>query len=416
LATYTVNPGGGTLEINSRLTVTLPAGFTFNSSPSLAVSSGGATLALIQGGSGSQFAVFEVDNAPISGGESVTLGSFAVATGTLLDTPIPVAAALPLTMQATNNALTTDNDATPFSAGAFASEPGAVATFVGAFSTIDLAPDSFGEEFGPPDTPTTEIGRVLIQPEISIPNPVPLQQPINILTPAAAPNSLSTGDTVTVMIGGSFAGIQTAFASSSANCLSPISGTTATVSPFQIAVSGVPINQNNPTFLCMTSSGQTLLPQNPTGFTASVVPGTSTDFLGVAATITPGNAGSITYTNGGVVPVGNFFTGDDAGYSSLLRVNNAGTGTVQVFVLAQPDTGGPALIGPLATLGAGEGTVFTEPQVESSTGLNLANSGQRATIQLIIGGNAAEVAATTLLVNPGGVVDNVSLAAPPMLR
>ncbi|MEA2757079.1 MAG: hypothetical protein QOJ54_3368, partial [Aliidongia sp.] len=119
------------------------------------------------------------------------------------------------------------------------------------------------------------------------------------------------------------------------------------------------------------------------------------------------------YTNGGVVQVGNFFTGDDAGYSSLLRVNNAGSGTVQVFAFVQPDTGGPPLIGPLGTLGAGEGTVFTESVVASATGLNLANSGQRATIQLIIGGNAAEVAASTLLVNPGGVVDNVSLASPP---
>jgi hypothetical protein len=198
--------------------------------------------------------------------------------------------------------------------------------------------------------------------------------------------------------------------------LAPIPGVTTSVSTFQISLSGVPIKLDGQTFLCMTSSGQTLLPQNLNGFTSSVAPGTSTDFL--SFTPTGQGSGATAYTDGGVVPVGNFFTGDDAGYSSLLRVNNAGAGTVQVFVMVQPDTGGPPLIGPLATLGAGEGTVFTEPQVASATGLNLANSGQRSTIQLIIGGNAAEVAATTLLVSPGGVVANVSLAPPPppMLR
>jgi hypothetical protein len=47
-------------------------------------------------------------------------------------------------------------------------------------------------------------------------------------------------------------------------------------------------------------------------------------------------------------------------------VNNAGLTAVQLFVIAQPDTGGPPLIGPLATLGVGMGTVFTEPQVASA--------------------------------------------------
>ncbi|MGB8840835.1 MAG: hypothetical protein WCC64_07165 [Aliidongia sp.] len=181
--------------------------------------------------------------------------------------------------------------------------------------------------------------------------------------------------------------------------------------PTQAAITDVPINRE--VFLCVTAgTSGALLQQNPNGFVPTGTPGSSTDFLAFNTIVE--FPGIIVYTNGGVVAVGNFFTGDDAGYSSLLRVNNAGGSTVQVFVLAQPDTGGPPLIGPLATLGAGEGTVFSEPQVASATGLSLANSGQRATIQLIIGGDATNVAATTLLVNPGGVVDNASLAAPSM--
>ena len=65
--------------------------------------------------------------------------------------------------------------------------------------------------------------------------------------------------------------------------------------------------------------------------------------------------------------------------------------------MVQPDTGGPQLTGLIGTLGAGMGTVFTEAQVQANVpGLNLANSGQRATLQLIIAGevdNAADIAA-----------------------
>jgi hypothetical protein len=406
LATYAVNAGGGSLEINSRLTVTLPAGFTFSSSPALS-DTGTATLPLIQGGTGSQLAVFQVSDAPIVPGQSVTLGTFSVSSGTLLGTPIPVAAALPLTMQATNNALITNNDATPFSKGAFASEPGATGIYVGAIQFIDLSPPSFGSMFlSSPDTRTAVVSATAIQAETVD----AATQSVPVLGPTGALNSLATTDTATVTLSGLFNGIQTAFASTTSDCKSPIAGSSVPTSPFQAAIPDVPINRE--IFFCVTAgTSGALLQQNPNGFVPTGTPGTSTDFLAYNTIVE--FPGIIVYTNGGVVQVGNFFTGDDAGYSSLLRVNNAGSGTVQVFAFVQPDTGGPPLIGPLGTLGAGEGTVFTESVVASATGLNLANSGQRATIQLIIGGNAAEVAASTLLVNPGGVVDNVSLASPP---
>src|ERR1700722_12307698 len=51
LATYSVNRG--TLEINSRFAVTLPAGFSFSSQPAL-TSTSGTTFALAGGGIGSQ--------------------------------------------------------------------------------------------------------------------------------------------------------------------------------------------------------------------------------------------------------------------------------------------------------------------------------------------------------------------------
>ena len=79
-----------------------------------------------------------------------------------------------------------------------------------------------------------------------------------------------------------------------------------------------------------------------------------------------------------------------SGYSSLLRVNNSGTNTATLFALVQPDTGGVPLTGPLGTLAGGIGTVFTEAQIQTVVpGLDLANSGQRSTLQLIVAGTVS---------------------------
>jgi hypothetical protein len=140
-------------------------------------------------------------------------------------------------------------------------------------------------------------------------------------------------------------------------------------------------------------------------------PGTgATDFLGGSQ---PNLVDSIAYTNGQVVPVSNFLTGDDAGYTSLLRVNNAGVVPATLFALVQPYTGGPQLVGnltPGTPLAAGTGTVFLETAIEAAVpGLHLVNSGERATLTIIaVGTGANQVAASTLLVNPGGVVVNAN--------
>src|SRR5579859_1689060 len=100
LATYTV--GTTTLETNSRFTVTLPPNFTFSSQPAL-TSSTGTTFTLQSGGIGTQSIIFTV-GAPGQVGGTVSLSGFAVAGATALATPVPVAAALPISMQSTNNA------------------------------------------------------------------------------------------------------------------------------------------------------------------------------------------------------------------------------------------------------------------------------------------------------------------------
>jgi hypothetical protein len=101
-----------------------------------------------------------------------------------------------------------------------------------------------------------------------------------------------------------------------------------------------------------------------------------------------------------------FFTGNDAGYSSLLSITNQDSTTATIYVTAQPFTGGPALVGTLGTLAAGTGMVYTESKIGTATGLSLANSGQRAVIQVIATGTT-DLTSSSLLVNPGGAVANV---------
>ena len=104
-----------------------------------------------------------------------------------------------------------------------------------------------------------------------------------------------------------------------------------------------------------------------------------------------------------------WITGTDAGYSSLLLVENTsvdnygttpagGTCTVD----AEPFTGGAILSGSLGNIPAGQSIVFTEAQIAAATGLSLANSGQRAYLFLTC--NFKYAHAQTLFVNPGGVV------------
>jgi len=398
------------LEVNSRFTVTLPAGFSFNSAPSLVV--GGAAPAtsvapLFSGGIGSQTATFIINppNAqippnpnppPLPAGTILSLNQVAVQGATALATP---GTSLPITVQATANSQTNNDDLTPVSANlgtpAFTSDAGVTATFTGGGGFIDLATPTLGTKFGvaPPDTTTLSIGVVQLSSSGS-------------LSADGVSHGLNSTDTATLSISGFFNGITSASATNGASVV------TVTPSAGALTFAAVPVGSgsNNITLL---ANGTTLLQANPAGFKVAFTPSAAvTDFLGGSAT---DSTDSITYTNGQVLGPFNFLTGADAGYTSLVRINNAGNATATLFGVAEPYTGGPALVGQIGTIGAGIGTVFTEAQVGTALGLSLANSGQRATLTIIATGGAsggpvgnANVAASTFLVNPGGVVDNVN--------
>jgi hypothetical protein len=402
-AIYTVATGTS-LEVNSRFTVTLPAGFSFASQPSITVSTPNS-LAVTAGAIGSNTATFTIGNngnapgnAAVPAGATLTLNTVSVQGATALET---AGASLGITVQSTNNALVTNNDVMPVPGNnpAFTSDTGVKAGFTGGGSPtlIDLAAPSLGTLFQPADTTTADIGMVTLTSSGS-------------LNAAGVPVVFSTGDSATLTLSGFFNGIASATAG----------GVTGTISGNTITFTDVPFSGTSfGAEIHLIAGGTALLQQNPPGFpvpvpaqggfTASFAPGPKvTDFLG-GQTTNP--ADQIAYTNGQVIQVTNFLTGDDAGYTSLLRVNNAGTVPAELFALVQPYTGGPQLVGNLGTtLAAGTGTVFLETQIEAQVpGFTLTNSGQRATLTIIgAGAGVTNVAASDLLVNPGGVVVNVN--------
>lgn len=138
LAIYTAS---ATLATGSTFVVTLPTGFSFGSTP-LLTTSGTATFSLTGGGIGQRSATFTIATAAVTSGQTISLATFSVGGATALETVIPVANALPVTMQAIGT------DVAPLSFGAFASDTGLLAVFVGAIQYIDVTPPSNSTEFG----------------------------------------------------------------------------------------------------------------------------------------------------------------------------------------------------------------------------------------------------------------------------
>ncbi|MDR3389020.1 MAG: hypothetical protein P4L92_18425 [Rudaea sp.] len=271
LATYSVT-GTSILSVGSNLVVTLPLNFAFASTPSLS-NTGTSTFTLVSGGSGSRSATFQIATAALTSGQSASLDGFMVQGATALETLTPVADALPLTVQAIGN------DPTPLSVGAFASEPGTTAIYVGAIQFIDQQAPSLGKlYYGSPDTTliVTSATAISAQTVDYATSTAP------VLNPDGSKNSLAPGDTATITIGGNYLGIVSAFSSSTSDCKSPISQ--GSVTPTAFTVPDVALNTE--VFFCINAGGVIPLQYQPQGFVpVTVTPGTSTDFLSPPVTV-----------------------------------------------------------------------------------------------------------------------------------
>jgi hypothetical protein len=100
-------------------------------------------------------------------------------------------------------------------------------------------------------------------------------QSVPILSPNGLANTLANTDTGVITVSGLFAGISTAFVSTTSDCRSPI--ISGTVTATSVTFPNVPFGREE--FGCIAANGTTQLQQNPNGFSATLAPGPNVDFL-----------------------------------------------------------------------------------------------------------------------------------------
>jgi hypothetical protein len=403
-AVYTVSAGTD-LEIGSRFTITLPSGFTFLSQPPI-TAPGATTLTMVSGGVGANSITYQLAGAAVPAGDTLSVGQFAVGGATALESEFG-GNVLPMTFQSTTNSSISNNDSVPVSVPVFTHAVGSLPdTITPGSGQINLASTPPGTAFVPNGATVAGSGLVAtfaINTELND----PFNSNAPVLTPNGLANSLNPADTVTITVEGNFTGIGTAYADPTVTTCAtsvPAGAIAATVTSGSLTFTGVTIN--TPVQICMIPDGSTLMIPGTQPYVYTYSAGSSTDFFGGLAQTTANNF--YTYTGGTSQAVTNFFTGTDSGYSSLLRVNNAGKGTASVIAEFQPYSGGALLIGDLGTIAPGTGTIFTLPQLEAAVpGLNLQNSGDRATLTIIGTGANTNVSASAILINPGGLIGNI---------
>ena len=381
VATYAVTTAA--LTNGSTFTVTLPANFSFASDPSL-TDTGTSTFALTGSGIGSQSATFTVGTADLATGQSLSLASFSVSGATALETPIPVANALSISMQSIGN------DPTPLTVGAFASEPGITAIFVGAIQFIDTSPPSLGTLFqSAPDTPTAVIDAVAISAQTVD----AATSHTAVLSPNGMPNKLLNADTASVTVSGKWTGIATAFASTTSDCKNPT--VTGTVAASEFTIPNVPFDME--VFFCVTANGTTQLPFNLNGYApVTVTPGSSTDFQAASANVEFG--GVIAYTGTPLSP-----TLSKAFGAASIPFNGT---TSLTFNLSNPNMPGGQSIPELGTTSPTPltGVAFSDtlpPGMVVATPNGLTGSCGGGTITATAGSGSVSLAGATL--SDGGV-------------
>jgi hypothetical protein len=278
--------GGTKLESGSLLTVTLPAGFTFASTPTLYFTLfGGPDDNLISGGVGFQSATFQISTAVASG---------AVYLYPAFKMNAPALASqfggspLPLSMQATGNATSSNNDSSPLSQPAFAHAVGSLPdTITPGTGTIDLANPFYGDQFVASGKTIADSGFVAV---FSIDTELndPFNSNVSVLTPSGTINVLEPSDTANITIYGAFIGIGIAYASTSTGgvCKSPAPGGAGvyagTVTDSSISFSGVPIN--TPVQICVIPFGVMWAANEPYVYTYSQGAGVTDYFGGLSQT------------------------------------------------------------------------------------------------------------------------------------
>lgn len=287
---YTLT-AGTELEAGSFLTLTLPTGFTFASTPQIYYA--GAEFNPNSNVIGAQSATFTMTTAILASAGN----NLYVYPAVSINTPTSFASQFgssnfPLSIQATGNANSANNDPSPVSQPAFAHAVGSLPnTMAPGSGQIDLSNPYYGDQFVASGATIADSGLVAefqIETELND----PFTGNATVLTPSGALNSLNASDTANITVDGYFNGIGLAYANTNTagNCQGSIpSGAgvyTGTVTNGSLSFTGIPIN--TPVQICMIPFGVMWASNEPYVFTYSAGAGV-TDYFGGLSQTTAGN-------------------------------------------------------------------------------------------------------------------------------
>ena len=283
-AIYSVT-SGTVLQANSRFTITLPSGFTFNSQPTLYSSFIGQYATLVGSAINSSTAVFTI---PADTKGDLTIGAFALSVPTSFGSQFGGSTAS-MSVQATNNSSTINDDPNPIPQPAFTHAVGSLPdTITPGSGQIDLAFPFYGDQFVPGGATTQGSAQVAVF-AINTEFNDPFNGNAQVLTPNGQVNSLSPSDTTNIAIYGYFNGIGQAYASSSiGTCQTtiPAGAFTGSVTTTSISFSGIKIN--TPMQICMIANAVMWQNLTPYVYTYSAGSGV-TDYYGGLSQTTADN-------------------------------------------------------------------------------------------------------------------------------
>lgn len=296
-ALYTLT-SGTELEANSHFTITLPTGFTFATTPALCFWNGSSCAAnastLYSGGTGFQAVTFTITNAvtAASGLALYIYPAFQINnTSHSLGSQFGGSAAS-LSVQATGNAVSANNDAAPVSQPAFAHAVGSLPdTISPGGGQIDLAFPYYGNQFVPGgiDGKTAQGSGSIATFAIDTETNDPFNGNAVVLNAAGGLNTLVPGDSADITIDGFFNGIGQAYATATAGVCQttiPSGATVGTVTNTTVSFTGIPIN--TPVQMCIIPDAVMWEGDGPYVFTYQAHSGV-TDFFGGLSQTTAGN-------------------------------------------------------------------------------------------------------------------------------
>lgn len=381
--TYTTIAGAAESGL---LTITLPTGVTFVSTPAISITDPSITaVAVGGGGAGSNFITINYTRtaAAAAPGAGITLGAFQVTGATTLASVTGPTGFL-FSAQSSGFATAANNDASPSTASLAQSGRQLIVTPTPNFLTINVpAPSNATRWLAGGNTIATSgsVGTLVVNNGI-------FRNAAN--TAAFAFTSATASATLT----GNFTGVTSAYLAPGAGACAataPAGATTGTVTSSTITFTGI-TPSGTVRQVCLGVTGTTILQETLSGVAASAQQDTFT-------TTATNNLGTIAY-NGGVNQL-NYVVGSGDGFASYLRVVNRDSVAAPVRVVVQNDTGA-VTSGLLDTIPANTGKLYTTAQINTATGSALNGANDRAALVILT--PTANVASDNLLANPNGTV------------